>query len=286
MVINNIPCEDREKLDYLFSKFILNNHFAYTLLGDKAISLAGNVNETPWDIFFKKDGAKRKKICDNWAVWEKYRHLFEIKKYLLLKEQSKKVDKITFFILINKDYFIKTINEYKHVFEKILNKKIDPKLLLEELESGKSTFQSLIKNSETLWGILLGYGEYNSKLYERRDEICHSCKIPFNHLKPSKGFSSIEEEEIYLNQTLQSFDNESQMYIITPINFSSDPYDPERNKKLQHYRELNKKIVENFKGKNLLETTLMLMTEYTIEKSVVPATFDASIADSTKVINK
>ena len=111
-----------------------------------------------------------------WDTWERYKHLFPIENYLFLREPNIINDpgetsefKCDLIFFIDKKIFIKTVEKHRRLFETILDKKIEPRKFLEEVEDGKISFQKSIGNNNMLLGILLGYGKHNSSFSTQKD---------------------------------------------------------------------------------------------------------------------
>ncbi len=203
-ILEEIKPEDRSTLCSLFNSLI-NDHFAYTLFGDKPVSLAARFMLTPWEntiegiqcsgVFWKK-----------WKVWEQYKHLFPIKNFLLIKELSRNRNfKILNVLIINKIEFIKTVNKHLPLFESILGRKIIPEELLKDIESNKLSFIDSIDDNQMLWGILLGYGKHNAMLYNQRNRNYFDClALSDAALKHSsinlKGFGDYSYSPLVSNQ--------------------------------------------------------------------------------------
>lgn len=185
-IIKEIPYEDRQKLERLFSHF-LNSSFGYVLFGDKPMALDAHFIVTPWENVVELN------YCDGtfwnlWEVWEKYKNQFDSKNYLLFMElRPNKIGSYQsgLIILINKHKFTNTILENLIIFEKILNKKINPEQFLSDIETGKISFEASIQKNETLLGLLLGYGKHNSIMFYHRGKILeYSCLESFGESHP------------------------------------------------------------------------------------------------------
>lgn len=94
----------------------------------------------------------------------------------MLKETSSQTSEI---IIINKKSFLKTLKKHLSTFEKILNKKIEPRSFLTLIEKGEISFSESIQNNEILLGICLGYGENNANLYYLRNKILQNQQLDF-----------------------------------------------------------------------------------------------------------
>ncbi|MGE4574374.1 MULTISPECIES: hypothetical protein [Parachlamydia] len=170
--IQSIPFEDRVALEELFSSFIFEDTFGYTLFGNKPISLGGNFRVTPWANVLagcRCGGAFWKK----WEIWEKYQDQFLSSKYLLISEPHflGKSDLDELILLINKRAFLKSLENHLITFENILKQKIIPEEFLGEIENGTLSFFDSIQKNETLLGILLGYGKHNAEMFYQRKKI-------------------------------------------------------------------------------------------------------------------
>lgn len=238
-ILDRIPQEEVEVLKHLFT-FLDGDHFAYTLFGDKPLSLSGDFTLTPWNntlAGFSSGGVFWKR----WEVWEKYKRFFPMKNYLLIKEPSKHVNSDN-IILINKKEFIKIINKNLSLFQDILKKTIDPHELLSKLEKREITFRESIQDNELLWGILLGYGKHNAELYCRR---LYCKKILSDKKKKSCYFGDYSYSPL----------------IEKAVHFIADPDHSETIILDKKYSEMRRRISSIYAKGDFLEITLSKLTE-------------------------
>src|SRR5580658_1568599 len=80
-ILSTIPLEDKLKLESLFYLIFNEDHAAYTLFGNKPVSSSGWFDVVPWENII--ESADCQNFNDEWKIWEKYRHLFNIKDYIL-----------------------------------------------------------------------------------------------------------------------------------------------------------------------------------------------------------
>jgi hypothetical protein len=254
--------EDVVELEGLFHKLVFNDHFAYTLLGGKAVSLSSCFDEVPWEKILK--GSKQGIIFwHKWETWIKHRSQFQSKHFLLFKEKSNYLDNVSLIFLINKKLFTETFKKYQKTFDYILGHQTSPEKILEDLESGNTTLQSAFLGNEILLGIMLGYGEHNASLYSRRDELYRTrgySKLMLKKPKPSEGFETIEDEIQYLHNVLSFYDTQGPLLVFNSVNFAADPSHPETITLIEKYRRLGQEISQTYKDKNFLEVTLSLLT--------------------------
>ncbi len=264
--LDKIPPEEKEELTQLFYSMMHDDHLAYTLFGDKPVSLSSEFTITPLQnilcrmtcgsIFWKR-----------WEIWEKYKNNLPLTHYLLIQENHP-YRSVGSVFLINKSAFVKTVNEHIALFKKILGPNVNGEELLEQVEK-QQKFSPVIQNNVLLLGILLGYGVHNAKLFAKKDRVFlfvvdemmpFQEKLPQLPLKaplPSKGFSSIEEEYAFLKSHLKPFgDYDYSLLTMQSVHFMADPEHAETKDLKQKYQELRSKISAIYAQGNFLEITL------------------------------
>jgi hypothetical protein len=239
-IITTFPLEDYTDLEQVFYRLINENNFGYTLFGDKPVSIGSYFKLTPWENFIEL-GQRNEIFWKKWKIWEKYKNKFQIKNYLLIKESSNVTNEI---ILINKKAFINMLIKHQNIFEKVLNKKINPVHFLMQIEEGKLSFYDSIQNNIMLLGICLGYGKHNAMLFNER-----------NQYKLNKR--GLENSRI----NLEAFgDYDSSPLLIPSIHFIADLKHPETKILEKKYKELRGKISTIYTQGNFLEITLSQLT--------------------------
>lgn len=249
-ILKEIPKEDRESINHLFSFFIKEDHFAYTLFGDKPISLSAHFIITPWENIVERVNDQDEIFWKNWNVWKKYQHLFSLKDFILINEPSKNNKNISNVILINKKEFIRVISQNQRLFEAVLGYSVLPHRMLKKIEFNKMTFVDSINDNQGLWGILLGYGKHNSMLYNQRHRNYFNCL--------ALSESSLRNSSIKLKG---SGDNNYSPLIIGSVYFVGDITHPETKALQKKYRELRGKISAIYSKGDFLEITLSKLTE-------------------------
>ena len=81
-----IPVADRAALSHLFRWLAIDQDFAYTLFGDRAVAYAA----------YRKDRRGRK-VESALQVWDQYRHLFPSSNFELVVRESKRFPSIHLF---------------------------------------------------------------------------------------------------------------------------------------------------------------------------------------------
>lgn len=265
-ILSKIPSNDREALESLFYRMMNNDHFNYTLFGDKPISLSGDFNLTPYENILWARQRCGGAFWKNWEIWEQYQNFFPLKNYLFIKEPSINSPHVVNIIFINKKQFIEKINQYLDVFQESLKRNVTGESLLIEIEE-KKRFAPIIKNDELLWGILLGYGVHNAALYSERLKLEQFInfedlpKIPEKKPSSQGKFSCIEEEYEYLTSKLKFFGEYSYSPLIArSVHFVADLNHPETKALEKKYTQLRSKISAIYAQGNFLEIALSKLT--------------------------
>lgn len=262
-ILKNIPKNDQESLQKLFEYLIDKGHLAYTLFGDKPVSFTSLfVAELPKISFSKKNYPKsifsqRYCICNAWNTWKKYKSLFPITKYIFIEEISQSNINVKHIFLINKELFVKKVNDNLVVFQQILGKQITGEYLIASIEQSDN-LRSMIHQSEILLGILLGYGKHNSKLYQKREDISISYKqYKQLLLKDSLILNKLDQKANVLTEILQPFgESHSFLQATASIEFVADTKHPETIHLKRKYKSLRNQIARIYAEGNVLEITL------------------------------
>jgi hypothetical protein len=264
-ILSTMPTEDKEALTRLFYWMMRNDNLSYTLFGNKPISLSGDFDVNSSENL-KIEGRCSRRFWNYWQIWEKYEKNFQIQNYLLIKEKSITVSNVTNVVFINKKAFINIFNKHAKIFNKILNKHLTSDSLLKEIEDNRK-FAPIIKNNEILWGILLGYGVHNAKLYDKKYKLERFIyfdelpKIPLKKPSPSKSFSSIEEELDFIELKTEPFGEYGYSPIIqNAVHFMVNPEHPETKALEKKYQKLRSKISAIYAQGDFLEITLSKLT--------------------------
>lgn len=243
---NEIPQTDRQPLNAFFRNLLFSRGFAYTLFGDKPISVAEFDLEADQLFSVPSDG---------YWMWKKYASLFPSDRYVFLFYEDKNCE----ITLINKKAFYQIIREHQEQFDEAFGIKISPDRILNLLIQKRSVWNSPIKNHENLIGILLGYGKTNAALYHQRNQINgRTLGIRRHRTKPSLGYSTIEEELETLNANLGSFSDEGRYCIrfMRLPGFVADTKSLETIKLKKKYREQRRKIAEKYAQDDTLKIVL------------------------------
>ena len=285
-VLASIPEKDRDLLNSFFRFLLSDDPFAYTLYGKKPMSMAVYFSHV-WSLYHPGPSLILEKGSE---VWKKYALKFPSDEFALkFFKDNRGVSNI---LLINKTNMLNVIHKNLGIFKEILGPDMDPNQLVYDISFGEEDFMKILKNDSALLGILLGFGNVNSKCFERKVVICEGINSkmtpPFSfvedlislkpeskhlvdcyreksfssaleRLAPSKGYSNLGEElnEILLRQ--EFFEVYGSDYLLdqylSPV-FAMDRDDPETKALQEEYLETKKKIIQAYSKGDFLEVTL------------------------------
>lgn len=262
-ILINIPQHERDELSEVFYVLFDRNSFCYTLFGDKPMSLATfKVIYDPeeWSL------GREIRFWDKWAVWKKYASSFPISRYLLI-EGPLEENGVKEIFFINKKSFREKVDEHLDLFRKELGEDITGPILLEKIAKN-AKFIDCINTRPLLLGILLGYGEHNARLFDKRDKISAFVyreelpQTPVKVPKPSKEFASLQEEFNSYFSVLTLFgDPGYSPLMIHSVHFVADHSHPETILLKQKYRKMRGEISAIYAKGDFLEITLSKLTE-------------------------
>ncbi len=183
-ILEAIPENDREDLNRFFLLLAKSETIAYTLFGQKPISVGNFLKFTydyPHSIFcliFEK----------GWEAWLRNKYLFPQDKFFFRREDNR----VASFYLINKKYTLEKIYENLDLFRQNLGE-ISAKEVLDRLCSDEP-IQNLL-STQYLWGVFFGYGKKNSECFAKECESLEtlSGKL-FLPIPSRKSISSLNPE--------------------------------------------------------------------------------------------
>lgn len=261
-ILKQIPNEDLEDIQDLFSNFIYKGHFAYTLFGDKAVSFAcctiSKPSEFPISRKIKREIIQfsNNTLGLKWEKWKRYQALFPIKKFLIIEETAWFSPYTRHIMLINKEQFIKVFNEHQTTFYKELGSQITGEGLLAQVEK-RGKLKPSIKYSELLFGILLGYGEHNAALYNERESLKHLYdQYKYVLVKEAPFIKELDRQADKITEILQPFDEYDHLLLVIPsAYFVADSHSKDTRALRKKYQASRKKISAIYAQGNFLEIT-------------------------------
>lgn len=264
-IFKQIAKQDLEDIRDLFSHFIYKNHFAYTLLGGKAVSLtAVELSESQ---VFRNLGKKPIQFANNflgckWEKWKRCQSLFPIKKFLIIEETVWFNPYIRHIMLINKEQFIKVVNQNQIIFRKELGNLVTGENLFALVEN-QGKLRPVINNSELLFGILLGYGERNAALYDQRNHLQRLCdQYRYILIKKAYVIKELKKQIDEITEILQPCGEYcDSIFPIPSTHFVADLHSKETIALKKKYQLLREKASGVYAHGDVLEITISTLIQ-------------------------
>lgn len=254
-----LPNKDKKRLNFFFRRLMLRDGAIYTLIGDKPMSLGGY--SRPFASFnllnlYHACLPYNLKMYWSWQTYLKYQHLFDNSKFILWAEQSPWSEDSDIILFMNKAKATSLVKRYKQDFCQILKKEdISIEELLQEAKS-KPLFLEILQKHEGLIGTLLGYGKGNAWLFLRRD-------LGENIVLSSPWDTKAQSDALNRLYGWLSFFRNKQEDISEEVfgpPFVADLYSEETKQLKEKYLLTRQRIIDIYKEKNFLETTLGLIS--------------------------
>lgn len=255
-----ISSEEKQELEYLFRHLMFHSSFAYVLFGDKPMSFENFIRtEKVWKHFMFsftsfEQGLDYYKCQKGWEIWEKYKHLFPLSKFILAQQDSADLSGCTDIVLIHKDNFLKMMNRCSQDFKSVLGENFNPTEVLNCLSTPVYTLHRKLKRHSALLGILLGYGRENAWVY-----------YSLNRLRTKAKKDPLISQELEIARAKFSrFDSLTNPYVECPIKlpmFMCNPQSKETQELREKYRKQRIEIYKKYQEDDFLVVTLLKLTE-------------------------
>lgn len=260
-----VPWKDKKNLDYLFRTMFALDSGSYTLFGSKPMSMSCYLtpfSTTSLVIFLESLSPKNLRIYWGWKTWEKYQNLLAKSEFLLWAEENpfwlrwfQPPSASTSILMVHKERLREMIDAHIADFQTVLNRKTVTceQLLLEA--RNKPFLKEVLKDHDGLIGTLFGYGRNNAWLFEERNQ---GKKVPL---------VSMWGEEVYVffknrptpNWLIYGFDSEDLSENLNYPCFLANPDSLETQELKRKFLDTREKILNYYKNKDFLETTLGLL---------------------------
>jgi len=254
-----IPPDEKAELEYLFRHLMFHSPFVYVLFGDKPMSFDNFIRaEHVWKHFMRdftrfERALEFCKFQKGWAIWEKYRHLFPQKKFILIQQKAPNSPGRTTIFFIHRENFLRTISEHNKDFGDILGQDFNPEEILSSFYSTVDTMGKQLKRNPVLLGILLGYGRGNAWNYYNLSRLRSKVRKD-----PSFYQELIMTQEKFTAFSLPNQDLECPIYL--PM-FLCDPKSEETLHLKRKYKAQRADIYKKYQEGDFLEVTLLKLTE-------------------------
>lgn len=230
-------------LESFFRQNICCDQWAYTMFGYKPISLGGGRFGSSLRSILPPAYSMRK----GWKIWQKLQ--LPHSHFVLWREASHWSKDVDFIFIANKNCVAEILSSYAQDFCELTQKNYsDVDSLLQDIPK-KSLINGKLKNQEVLLGILLGYGRKNAYLF--CDETVHK---DVNIWDPEIEKPIIES----CFKKLNTFRDPDISDMLFP-RFAADKDSAETIALKQKYMDARQKILDYYKDKPFLETTLSIL---------------------------
>jgi FKBP-type peptidyl-prolyl cis-trans isomerase len=207
-------------------------------------------------------------------LWEDLKLNLDKKDYLITTFE---LEKKLHVVCINRNAFTNVVQENLTLFRYVLGPALTADALIHQLMTAGPHFFSVLKNDQTLIGMLLGNGKQNSLLYARLMNITDpnsfgkTEEFPLVSKKlsrawaassrkfqkePSFGFSSLDEEEFKLNRVAVESIKLKPFANCQLPRFECDPELEETRSLLSTYEQNRNRIMKTVASKTFLDDTL------------------------------
>ncbi len=275
IILAAISQKDREHLDYFFRELIERNPFGYVLLGEKPMSFdvfmhdisplkflwakeveeaneSNNYRPTPFEKFVFYCGetvsSRRFKLIKGYKTWRKYEKFFPSNRFVFFYQNVSYTGSNDLRIaLINKQAFVKKVNQHLDDFRVLLNREISGERLIQS-ENLNHVF-----NHHGLLGTLLGFGRDNAFLYHNESGLRTSQEKKL--FREQNHFEFVwDKEEVRL-----TLDLANGLHSIDLPCFVADATSTETQALKMKYLAERTKIIDYYKNKDFLDATLRLL---------------------------
>ena len=259
-----MPRKDRRNLEQLFYAMIREDA-GYTLFGAKPMHMFGfytPLSTCKWSVFLDSISPRNLRIYRGWKSWQNYQHLLKNSEFIFFAEKNpffedsyEKNPAVSAF-LINKKAADEAIQAHLADFQTVLNRKnLNFEQLILEAKN-QSFFNDVLKGHQGLIGILFGYGRENAWLFEERS---HGKSVPMQHIWNSEVDEFYQQRPYLAWKYLGICTNELSKVVGYPC-FMANPDSLESKQLRQKFMQTREQIIDYYRGKDLLEATLVILT--------------------------
>jgi hypothetical protein len=262
-ILNEIPINDQESLEYFFRQMIAYQNFGYVIFGKKPMAWV----QLHMKIIRLDEGKsifKYNRFLHGYNTWLKYQHLFHMENYIFRSYLHEFDFSTHMIIFLNRGKTLEVIKNNLSFFKDKLGRSITPEKILSDLETKDNIIETVFRGNHDLLGIILGFGIHNSIQFQKRYYLFRNkhLSIPYDYrtMKNIWEFNARILDEIYFNLTGIPHENKKLFFIDLPY-FAQDSQNPESTQILQNYFADQKLISETYSQGKFLEITLEALTK-------------------------
>ena len=254
---HNLTLKDCENLTSFFKELLFEHGGAYTLFGDKPITIEVRNDYDEEDFnklneYFQNHPEipliqVERNIDKTWKDWQRLANNFDLTNYILAEIKPDHYgEKESLLVFINIKRTALILQKYYDYFKRTVGYDFNPIDIIFELKNGNQTFWKTVFSHYALCGILLGYGSENAWLFEW---YMKNKNNPFltniqKKAKPSDNTDPRVKADVYI------YNVPFRMPVFSCLDKEKS------NKFIKKYSKKRKEIVSYYKNKNFLEVTL------------------------------
>lgn len=265
-ILSIIPLKDKQKLDYFFRKFFVTDFLGYVLFGEKPCAFTGfndkliNFNKNSRSISWPFIIPSNLRFRTSYKTWIKYKDYFSFSNFLIKEEVNPWTGVGTLIVIINKHLFLKTVKANIDDFERVLKRKVSLEELWKQVLE-KPLFSEVLKSHDGLIGTVLGYGRNNSFEFHKKSFLNQPSilKNPWENCSTYEQNNKDIQKISFFNQFSGNFSQDLRLTFLPGFMAIIDS--SETNQILKKYLICREKMLNFYKDKNFLETTLKLLTQ-------------------------
>ncbi len=259
--LTSLSVQEKKDIETLFRSLFLHQGFAYTLFDERPLAYTAFFTSVPSINVH----CGRLHAPENlwWKTWEKYQHLFPMKRFALIAIHNQRRNSMHIY-LVNKKLYFEVLEKAHPETQWVINSGRTLKELADIFRNFKI---EQLPNYHEVLGILLGFGENNANLFYRRDlleNILTENDSEYGKAVIMQALDRFQNELDQINNTLTLIylpNTCTNLQMVYPIGFLVDDTTEEtKNIKHKFYKARNKISALYSKG-DFLEITLeRLMT--------------------------
>lgn len=264
--------EKQEKLLNQFLFALVNSPAGYVLYGDKPMSIERV--DLPSIQTLSSLNPREIALMKGRELWQSLELFVFNKEYVLSLFD---IEQEAFFICINRQAFLDTVEKNLPLFQYVLGPSVTPKSLLKKLLLAKEQFYNVLKVDQVLLEILMGNGSENAIVHSRLVKLTNPGhwgadeEFPFiskkmaqnwsvsprkTDLEPSFGFLTLNGEILELNRLSTSTGMLKGFHTCQIPHFSCKPDSEETKSLLSLYKQNRVGLIEVIETQSYFEKTL------------------------------
>ncbi|MDP1608769.1 MAG: hypothetical protein Q8L98_05600 [Chlamydiales bacterium] len=243
---------ERSCLDCFF-RILLSEPAAagYSIYGKKPLSVESFV-KNDISVSTRDDLGREEAIFKEGArIWERSGLSQRTHNIVICSTDEISSTGVNDLFIINRQEFIRVVQENLPLFQYVLGPKITPSALLDQFIREKKPLLSVLNEDRTLTGIVLGYGAQNALHVSRLENLMEFS----SQYSPSFGFATIQDEMDVLSKE-ETVLRHLHPELKPPLPWFGSISSPETDELFSHYRASQKKLSRLLQSPHFLEEVL------------------------------